>query len=214
MTEQTGDNLAAILATKAELLSEEKLLLYSLVRGLKPQSVLEIGVFEGGSSSIILQAMGANGSGRLYSIDPEPQVPTNIHNAVWTGPGVMELGRWHLIRGRSPEAIAQLVTSYKDVAPFDFVFIDGDHGKQAVIADIEGAIPYLTDEAYLLFHDAFAPGVEDGIEHLLTRQMVFSEDAGIFFNLSDCGMLCNTFVYLEHMRANYYGMRLLRFERG
>ena len=187
----------AVLATKAELLDEEKLLLYALVRGLKPQSVLEIGVFEGGSSAIILQALEANESGQLYSIDPAPQLAYGQGSAPW-------LDRWHLVKGHSPEAIGRLVTDLRDVTPFDFVFIDGDHSKRGVIADVEGVMPYLTDAAYLLFHDAFAPGVEDAIEYELY----------INGELADCGMLCNTFVYLPQMQANYYGMRLLRFERG
>ena len=183
---------------RAQMLEEEKLLLYALVRGLKPQSVLEIGVFEGGSSAIILHALDENQSGQLYSIDPVPQVYCSDERS----------SRWHFVKGHSPEAIGRIVTDLRDVAPFDFVLIDGGHTKQEVIADVEGVLPYLTDEAWLLFHDAFTPGVEDAIEY-----EIGAYPSGGYV-LSDCGMLCNTFVYLEHMRANYYGMRLLRFERG
>ena len=166
---------------------EEQQLLAALVRGLKPRSVLEIGVFEGGSSAIILAALDANGEGRLWSIDPNPQVRVN-HT------------RWVLLHAASPQALYG-----SRLGPFDFVFIDGDHAHDAVLADINGVLPYLFHEAYLLCHDAYSRGVMAAIDEALAAHPG---------ELVDCGMLCCTPVYLAHLSAMYYGLRLLRYRRA
>ena len=64
--------------------------------------------------------------------------------------------------------------------PFEFALIDGDHSYEGVLKDIEGVLPYLADQAYLLFHDCHYPEVEQAIETALRQ------NAGI---LIDCGIL-------------------------
>lgn len=48
---------------------DEGKVLYALVRAIKPEQCVEIGVAEGCSSAHILAALNANGSGKLYSVD-------------------------------------------------------------------------------------------------------------------------------------------------
>jgi len=48
---------------------EAGILLYAMVRALKPEVVVETGVANGVSSSFILKALDRNSRGRLYSID-------------------------------------------------------------------------------------------------------------------------------------------------
>lgn len=54
------------------LFKEEGQVIYALVRALKPQRVLEIGVCTGCSATHILMALERNGSGKLTSIDVDP----------------------------------------------------------------------------------------------------------------------------------------------
>lgn len=190
MIKELGD----VVTTQAELLEEEKMMLYSLVRGIKPALALEIGVFQGGSSKIILDAMEENEQGELWSLDPAPQVVT------WTG---NPMGRWHLWTTPSPQGIREVFQ--QTAAGIDFAFIDGDHSQAAVEADIKALLPYLYGEAWLLFHDACNPDVARAID----VQLAWNR-----YNLDDCGLVCSTGVYLPHMNAEYYGLRLLRYTRS
>ena len=185
--------LGQVVTTHAELLDEEKMVLYSLVRGIKPALALEIGVFQGGSSAIILQAMDENECGELWSLDPAPQVVTSGN----------PMGRWHLLTTASPRGIRQVFQQTGE--GFDFAFIDGDHSQAAVEADIKALLPYLTSGACLLFHDDCNPDVARAID----IQLAWNR-----YNLDDCGLVCKTGVYLPHMSAEYYGLRLLRYTRG
>src|SRR5215468_1827986 len=47
----------------------ERILLYALVRHLRPAACLETGVYYGGNSAFMLAALDRNGAGRLVSID-------------------------------------------------------------------------------------------------------------------------------------------------
>lgn len=185
--------LGEVVTTHAELLDEEKMMLYSLVRGLKPSLALEIGVFQGGSSKIILDAMEENEQGELWSIDPAPQVVTSGN----------PMGRWHLLTVGSPRGIHQVIN--QTAGDINFAFIDGDHSQAAVETDIKTLLPYLSGEAWLLFHDACNPEVQRAID----IQLAWNR-----YNLDDCGLVCKTGVYLPHMNAEYYGLRLLRYTRS
>lgn len=50
--------------------------------------------------------------------------------------------------------------------PIDLLFIDGDHGYEAVIHDLKTFAPY-TD--YLLMHDVHLPGVARAVKEYLSR---------------------------------------------
>ena len=45
-------------------------LIYTLVRNAKPQHVVEIGTYHGGTSELICQALHENGSGTLHTVSP------------------------------------------------------------------------------------------------------------------------------------------------
>jgi predicted O-methyltransferase YrrM len=90
-------------------------LLYALIRVLRPERALEIGVFDGVSSLHLLAALEANGLGTLDSYD---MLPT-------AGAAVDDRGRWTL----------HIEDALKAALPAaDFVFEDADHGLDTSIA--------------------------------------------------------------------------------
>jgi predicted O-methyltransferase YrrM len=161
---------------------EESLLLYTLVRSLRPRRVLEIGTLYGASAGIIVRAMDEVASakdkdpaeieaveGRLICVDPEPKIKINWDRIAH---------RATLLRGFSPAAVPK---AYELAGgKFDLCLIDGGHGFQQVVADAMGCLPYVEPESYLLFHDAYYPEVRTGIDNVFTRVT----------GLVDCGIIC------------------------
>ena len=163
-----------LLAAPAELLLPERLLLYSLVRGLRPQRCLEIGTHFGGSTTIICAALDDIGAGRLMCVDPNPLVPP----AVWA----RVAHRATLLRGFSPDALIEAYTQAGGA--FDFAFIDGDHTHPGVVRDVEGVIEVVAPGGHLLFHDSHYWQVSDAIDECLRRWPDRLIDAGTLSALS------------------------------
>ena len=163
------------------MVGEENLMLYTLVRSLRPRRVLEIGTRHGGSAAVIVRAMDEVASakpedsegivveGRLICVDPTPEIKINWDRVAH---------RATLLRGFSPAALPQAYTCAG--GPFDLCFIDGGHVYSQVLADTLGVLPYVAPESYLLFHDAYFPDVRVAVDNVFTRV------AG----LVDCGILC------------------------
>lgn len=174
------------------LTPEEQALLSALIRSYKPARVLEIGVWRGGSSYLIAAALAANGDGHLYSVDPAPvSYPDD------------ELRNWAtLIVGASPDALGE--AHARAGGDFDLVFVDGDHRYHAVCADLAALLPILADTAYLLCHDAYYHEVAAAVDATLAAHPG---------ELTDCGVISRTAVWLTHLQSHYYGLRLLRFHR-
>jgi predicted O-methyltransferase YrrM len=169
---------------------DERLYLYSFVRGFRPERALEIGVLRGGSGCIIANAMEDNGCGMVVGLDPEPRIEVRKRDFH---------GRYHLILKPSPEGLQEAF----QVAGgrFDFVFIDGLHMYKQVVRDIEGILPFLCDGAYILFHDAFHYGVANAISESVARIPM----------LHDCGFPCRTPRMDYDVLTPYNGVRLLRY---
>ncbi|MBI4552047.1 MAG: class I SAM-dependent methyltransferase [Candidatus Latescibacteria bacterium] len=186
----TPERVGVIYGNPTEMSLDERLLLFALIRGHRPERALEIGTRQGGSAAIITCAMEDNGAGRLIGVDPNPDITVN--------PRVFH-GRFHLIARPSPEAVAEA----REAAggPFDFVLIDGVHVYDQVTKDIEGCLPHLTDGAYLLLHDAFNYGVREAIRAAIQAHS----------SLHDCGYVGTT-VYTSEPLLTYRGLRLLRFD--
>jgi predicted O-methyltransferase YrrM len=93
-------------------------LLYTLVRHLHPDLVMEVGVADGRATQIILSALDANGSGRLVSVD----IKSDVGGAATGHP------RWSLhVHGSGKSSSKQLQHLITQVGPPDFFFHDASH---------------------------------------------------------------------------------------
>jgi predicted O-methyltransferase YrrM len=179
----------------------ERLCLYTLVAGLQPKRVLEIGRARGGSTLIIANALKRVPGSKFVSLDPNT-LP--VHSI-------------------SPDLVARLspcVTFIDGFSPadnpkacaaaggkFDFVFIDANHYYQPCLNDIHGVIPFLNDNAVILFHDAHFLGVKEAIRTALEQEP----------SLSDCGLVstgaCYSLAHEEYLGepSIFGGLHMLRF---
>jgi predicted O-methyltransferase YrrM len=188
----TSERIGAAYRVPSDMCETDRVMLYALVRGLRPRFALEIGVRWGGSARIIANAMEENGIGTAVGIDPESGAfrvnPKELH------------GRYQLMEGFSPQAIPKalqlLGTDF-----VDFVFIDALHTHDAVYADFNGCLPYLASGAHVLFHDAYHQGIDKAITQVIKNHKKDFNDLGFITR--------NPEVYNP---ISYQGLRLVRFK--
>ena len=143
----------------------ERVLIYVLVRHLKPRMVLETGVYYGGNSAFALLALARNKTGKMVSVDyPDSEIRRDAsdasrHSLVGDSelydpilrPGFMVPlwlhFNWELIIGNSLEVIPTL----KDI--FDFYIHDSDHSMNFLSQEINLAWERLSDRALILVDD-------------------------------------------------------------
>lgn len=139
-------------ANAYERMSLERLqILYSCVRELVPNTVVETGVAGGSTSFLILSAMKINGKGKLFSID--------IDNPIWHDHKNYQVGwmvpsnlrqNWTLIIGDSKNELKPLVESLGEI---DIFFHDSDHSYQHMIFEFSTVFPYLNSKKIILSDD-------------------------------------------------------------
>jgi len=139
----------------------QRILLYVLVRLLRPKRCLETGVFYGGNTSFILNALHKNGEGELISIDlPGQEAEIDLrHHMVGDSefiPKSLNVGfiipeylkeRWTLVKGDSHQEIPHL-EGY-----FDFYIHDSEHSYDFVKKEMSLAWRKLTSDAVLMIDD-------------------------------------------------------------
>ena len=165
----TPERVGVVYHQPTDMRATDRIMIYALVRGLRPVRALEIGVRWGGSARIITNAMEDNGEGRLVGVDPQVETfrakPRDLH------------GRYELIRGYSPEVIPRAIESLG--GPADFVFIDALHTHDAVLADFRGVMPHLAAGAHILVHDTYHQGICTAVNEMLEEHP----------QLADCGFV-------------------------
>lgn len=128
-------------------------LLYHIMRWLKPSVVVETGVANGVTSTFVLSAMEANNKGKLYSIDwPGDEDLSFLPEGKATGWMVPDRlrKRWSLEIGRSEEKLVPILERLREI---DIFLHDSDHGYETMMYEYKAAWPYLAKNGFLLSDD-------------------------------------------------------------
>ena len=164
----SAENLDVVFCEPHDMPIGDRIVLYALIRGLKPKTYLEIGVHWGGSSRIVANAMEANGFGKAAGLEPNTgefrPKPNELH------------GRYSRVAGYSPEDTAKAADLLGESV--DLAFIDAVHTYTAVKTDLTGVLPVLSPDGYILFHDAFHQGINQAVDEFLEENKDFV-DLGI-----------------------------------
>lgn len=133
---------------------DEQRLLFNVAQKCKGGLIVEIGAFYGGSTSILCLACPAADviSFDNFTHHDNPSAVRLKDNLAKAG-----ITNHSLHEGSSLDV--------KWDRPIDLLFIDGDHGYEAVIHDLKTFAPH-TD--YLLMHDVHIPGVARAIKEYLS----------------------------------------------
>lgn len=136
----------------------EKMLLYWLIRELKPKVVIETGTHRGLTSLYMAHALYDNGEGHLTTYDPfEWGAQGNFAKFLELLPYV---------------TYKQKRGDWLDEEKIDFAFIDGFHSEKDVEEELAALLPRLSDFATVVFHDCWyggeGTGVNEALESLYT----------------------------------------------
>jgi predicted O-methyltransferase YrrM len=168
----------------------DRILLYGLVYGLRPERVLEIEVQWGGGAKIIATALEhSGGPGRAVGLEPAPQgfrvKPHELY------------GRYQIHVGYAPQDIPGAVA--KLGGPVDLAYMDSMQTRDHLLADMRGLMPHMAPGGHILVHGAFHQG----------RVQAIKEAMAEFPELEDCGFLTRH-IYVHESPVAYQGLRLLR----
>ena len=134
-------------------------ILYAIIRSLKPEVVLETGVASGLSSAYMLLALEENKKGKLYSIDLPFEEGSESGEWASLLPKGEQSGwlipqnlrhRWVLKLGRSSEVMPAILEQLK---PIDIFLHDSDHSYECMNREYQAAWPCLKYSGLLLSHD-------------------------------------------------------------
>jgi len=134
----------------SEMSIAERQFLNGLIIRNKPKKLLELGVSSGGSSVIMLNAIRACPDAKLYSIDYLPYWYMNqdkkVGYIVDDYPNLKN--QWELFGGGLALKFLDKIGS-----GIDFCMIDTAHSNPGEILDLLMVLPYLTEDAIVVFHD-------------------------------------------------------------
>jgi predicted O-methyltransferase YrrM len=124
----------------------QALLLFQLLRRLKPRTCLELGTAMGVSAAYQGAALELNGMGRLISLEGAPNLAElarrNLHDLGIT-----------VVTIRVGRFVDSLPAALQELTPLEFAFVDGHHDRDATIGYFLQLLPHLTDDAVVVFDD-------------------------------------------------------------
>ena len=143
---ERGDRVIASQTTSLD----DCVTMYVLVRLYQPRIMVETGVFYGAMSAMILEAMAANGGGRLYSIDlPVPGDGLPLERRGGLVPAERR-DAWEFILGDSREKLHPLLEQLGTIDAFNH---DSLHTTRHMMWEYATAWPYLKAAGILSSHD-------------------------------------------------------------
>ena len=125
---------------------EWRLLLFHLIRGLRPAMCVEMGTALGMSAAFQAAALALNGRGRLVTAEGAP----TFADAARQHLDALGLSAVKLVVGRFQDTLDGILREHR---PVDYAFVDGHHDGDATVAYFKQFLPHLSDGALLVFDD-------------------------------------------------------------
>lgn len=117
-----------------------------LIREKKPKKILEVGVNQGGTTTVLLQALNMlNLDTKLYSLDIDPKLKAQRNISEWA-PHLTD--KWSLKFGRDASAYLEEIGEN-----IDFCILDTAHFMPGEVLNFLCILPYLSDAATVVVDD-------------------------------------------------------------
>jgi len=153
------------------------LLLFNLVRELKPKICIELGTCLGISTAYQAIAQTLNNQGSIITIEGAAVLATMAQNHLQQ----LGLTNTTVVCGRFQDKLENIL---KDNKPVDYVFIDGHHDERATNSYFETFIPFLSNQSVIIIDDiSWSNGMRRAwnkiIEHDCVKISINLESIGI-----------------------------------
>jgi predicted O-methyltransferase YrrM len=127
--------------------------LYTLVRNLSPEHVIEIGTYMAGTAETICRALQSNGRGVLHTTDPfgAERVPAVVNQ--WPS----ELRQYIKFYSLDSMAFFAKIMQQVDIRP-DLVFVDGNHDYEFAAFDVSCAARILRPGGFIVIDNVSQGG--------------------------------------------------------
>ena len=147
----------------ALLSSVSQAVLYTLVRNLKPEMVVEIGTYRAGTAQVISRAIQANGTGRLHTVDPYNAEIISEILAQWPD----ELKPF--VQHHSIDSMAFFAFLLAEDLRPGLAFIDGNHDYEFVKFDIDCCARVLSPGGFMVIDNVDQSGPFFALRDFLDR---------------------------------------------
>jgi hypothetical protein len=137
--------------------------LWCIVHHLHAEAVIETGVAHGVSSRVMLEALGEDSGGRLYSIDLPPMLVPQRWSEMAVAVPLELRDRWTLLEGSSRRQLPDLL---RRLGRIDLFVHDSRHSTRNVHWELSAAWPLLAPGGVVAVDDA---DVNWGFERFLRR---------------------------------------------
>jgi len=126
---------------------------YAFAKHYKPNKIVEVGTYAGGTSIGWTKALSENGTGTLYCVD------SDVYSK-GTYPGVTQKNLERV--GASATNVIYHAGDSKSILPdvaksltatVDIYLVDGDHTYEGALRDIQNGLPMMKKGGYILVHD-------------------------------------------------------------
>jgi len=153
---------------RASAKRERDMILYNLIRCMKPKICLELGTCLGISACYQGLALKFNQSGTLVTLEGSKILASiAIDNVKSLG-----LDNVTVLVGKFYETMPQALLHYN---PVDFAFIDGHHEENATIKYWQMLLPFLSDNAVIVFDDIrWSSGMTRAWKHIKKNKKIDS----------------------------------------
>ena len=139
--------------------TEEAALLYALATQKKGCRGIEIGSHFGWSTAHLLQAGLC-----IDAVDPAFSNAERLQQVSSSLEQWVETGSVQLWPGYSPYIIPAISATQKQ--RYSFAFVDGNHDNNGPLLDVNALIPFLTTDAFVVFHDLTFDDVAAAVRYL------------------------------------------------
>ena len=143
-----GVDLFRVLAqVDGYLYPHEAIFLYWLARDSPGDgTIVEVGSMRGRSALCMAMGLRKRGNGKIFAIDPHVY---NTENELRGN--IAHFGLDHHIE---PIVAPSIESANQWKRPLDVVFLDGDHSRSAIKADVEAWVPHIKAGGFLVLHDS------------------------------------------------------------
>ncbi len=126
---------------------------YALARHYRPECVVEVGTFAGGTAVGWAAALKEDGEGKLICVDNDTYSKGTYPTVARMNISATSLqdDRYELLSGDSREIIPSLAERLR--GQVDLYLVDGDHTFEGARADIRNGLPMVKPGGFVLVHD-------------------------------------------------------------